>query len=214
VRVLVLTVLLVSGGASASVPPVVELLANECRFAEALEFLDLTTAYRTPDKSRGEARSLRGRLLLQLGRFDEVLASCGAEAVTTGGDALMCALATASLGREEQTSDWAGSARRLDVALADGAEALAAFAAFKFEHAERLLTALVLRDPLSSALYNLACLRSLQGRLEESALLLRRAWAGWRDAKQLRADPELEALRRSELASDLLMHDVAQCLTW
>lgn len=193
-----------------------EEVANQCRFDDALAMTrDMSPLFH----SRAETAVLRARLLLQLDRFDEVLS----ELVGIPPDAdvlLLKGLALAGAKRHEEAVVTLESAAKAgaDPGLVAGAMGVAAADVAAWDEADRVLTEELTKDPtLTGALYNLACIRSVQGRLEEADALVRRAWsAGWRDVRTLKRDPDLEAVRQAGRLGDLLSRDDTEgiCTTW
>lgn len=199
-------------------PVMVQEAANQCRFEEALKILDVVP--RSLARSQDERQLLRARLLLQLGKYSEVLATLSSMKGAPAGEAeLRQGLALANLGREGDALAAFESAEKsgADSALVAGGRGLAAMGKKDWERAEALLiAALKIDSNLAGALYNLACVRVAQGRLPEAAGLIRQAWSvGWRNREKLQSDTDLTPLRNSGLIADLLgSKSDSRCLTW
>jgi tetratricopeptide (TPR) repeat protein len=224
-RVSVLYVLAVVGSSAASadvgLPVILLREANACRFAGALAVADTMS---TSVYGERMIAITRARLLLQLERFKDAEAllerwkSSGSQAEQAEAN-LLLGLVQARTAKEDVALATLESARRLgaDPVLVEGAKAVAALEHHDFELAEaKLLSALRAAPELTGALYNLACLRAEQGRIAESASLVRQAWyIGLRNVEMLKHDPSLEALRlKRALISDLLEEKQSVCLTW
>ena len=201
--------------AFAGVPVIVEELANQCRFDEALKLFDATSGGGA--RTRDDLALIRARLLLQLGRYDEALRATSGVAPSAA-ITLVRGIALAQLGQSEEAQLVLLKAQELgaDELLVESARAILAMRLWDESAAEDVLVRTLKKDPsLTSALYNLACIRSSQGRLAESAGLIRQAWAvGWRNVPKLRSDTDLDALRRSGLIGDLLSSESPRCVTW
>jgi Flp pilus assembly protein TadD len=195
---------------------IVSELAQQCRFDEALEVLDAIIARSSFRTDLPELHTVRARLLLKLGRYQEAEEESAHN--RTSISHLVRATAIAQQGRYFDASaailiaQNAGADRDLLV----GVRAIAAMRSGDLAEAESLLVEL-LRGVfnVTSAIYNLACIRVAQGRLIEASGLIRVAWSlGWRNTPQLRSDPELELLRTSRLIDDLLRSPEVWCRTW
>ncbi len=201
----------------------IERMGNECRFREALELADSVSP---ASHEQAALDILKARLLVQLDSEGRALALLSKWKTTAGKEErtdvwLLLALVHAGRGRVSETGAALKAARALgaDEAISLGVEGLAAGLAGRIVDAERLLLAALRKDPtLTGALYNLACLRASQGRLAESAALVRASWhLGERDVRQLRSDPCLKPLRHAErLIDDLLATPATEshCGTW
>jgi tetratricopeptide (TPR) repeat protein len=102
----------------------------------------------------------------------------------------------------------ARSLRALQRELLDGLnrEGCALMKEGKYEEAEAKFRAMLGIDPVNdTALYNLACSASLQGKIEEALRLLREAIRkGYRDFAHARADDDFENLRKDPRFEELL----------
>lgn len=197
--------------------------ADQCDFDRALAL---------SDPSRGvsgkQASLFRARMLVELGRGAEALKEIdripviAPELFEPGQRSYLKAMA---LGLSKRFDE---AARELELAakagfdrdLIEAERAIAELEQGRWAEAERRLTRL-LSSPramkeLTSSVYNLACLRSKQGRQTEALELLRSAIAsGYGDFRHLSTDPDLEGLRRAfpnEVKA--LLRRPAQCTTW
>lgn len=206
--------------ALAAADPVVaaHALADKCFFAKALEYLDAAPAADQTDRAN---IIFRAQLLVRTGKAHESVATLKTlppasdrERDTQRLVALLAAQAVAK--HLPQAIETARIARRsgADVDIVDGLLATAYLAAGNTRSAEQILQRVLRRDPrLTGALYNLACIRAMQGDVAESAALIRMSWMlGYRDPDKLRADPWLAPVRAVKgLIDDLVDSPLRDC---
>lgn len=215
--------LVVTPSATTAQPLPVEFAAGRCEFDTALALLDAFEA-EAPSEDQWSFLMLRARLLLQLGRSKDAVATLGRLPTpkTREEQAEFFLVKGMALGLDKKTlpaleSLSKAKAAGVDPTLIDGAVGMAYLAAGKGDEAERVLLRALKSDPsLTGALYNLACLRAGQGRLGEAAALVRQSWhLGLKDPLRLTADPALAPLRtRSNLIGDLVASDERSCSTY
>jgi predicted Zn-dependent protease len=215
---IVVAAFLSMGGAPVGSVQLAEAAADSCQYQAALEILSQAPA---AEQASRVAKLLRARLLIQLRRGSEaigILEGMGrAETVQEEADrqfALALAQSAAFQLREAERSLTRAARAGAERDLVDSTRALLRIQQGKFEEAEKLLRAVLRRDPLlSGALYHLAVVRLRSDDLAEAAALIRQAWhAGLQDPMELKTDPDLKKLRDAKgLIDDLLSAPMPKC---
>jgi Flp pilus assembly protein TadD len=218
---LIILMSLVCSDASAQSFHRAEIMASSCLFEPALKMLnDLP---KTQQTLRG-VQVFRARLLVQLERGPEAIAAAEAIAPSKNrrdeAERLLVLAFALSAGNQIAASELRfieAEKMGADKPVVRGAIGALRLQEGKLEEAEKeLRKALSLDATLSGALYNLALVRGRRGETAEAAALVRQAWhLGYRDPTQIRAEPDLEAVRKTPgLIDDLFLGAVPRCATF
>jgi tetratricopeptide (TPR) repeat protein len=194
--------------------------ADDCDFDRALKLTERATA----DEQR--QAFVRARLLIQLHRGKEALEAIdriptGSPLFERGERSLLRAMALAEARRFDEALRVldASEAEGGDVGLIEGNRARIEIDLRRFPEAEKRLRRLLVKESpraLTSAVYNFACLRSLQGHQVEALGLVGAAVQLGFGSQEILTDPDLADLRRAfptELAA-LARRTPERCTTW
>lgn len=195
-----------------------EATADRCLFEEALRMLDASPQSELQGR---ESQLFRARLLVQLGRGKEAVEIVRkVPKAKDEGDRLLLLGLALSAAKEPQEAEKAlreAESNGADKDLIESAIGMLRIQTGKLAEAEAILRRVLKRAPLlTGALYNLACVRSLNGDIAEAASLIRLSWqAGLKDPDQLKKDPMLAAVRAREgLIDDLVSSPIRHCGTY
>lgn len=196
------------------------LAADDCEFERALKLTE-----RGPADEHLRA-FIRARLLIQLHRGKDALEAIdriptGSPLFERGERSLLKAMALAEARRFDEALRVldASEAEGADVGLIEGNRAQVEIELRRFPEAEDRLRRLLARESpraLTSAVYNFACLRSLQGHQVEALGLVGAAVQFGFGSQKILTDPQLAGLRRAfptELAA-LARRTPERCTTW
>lgn len=194
--------------------------ADECDFERALKLTE-----RGGGNEQLQAL-IRARLLVQLQRGKEALEAIdriptGSPLFERGERSLLKAMALAEARRFDEALRVldASEAEGGDVGLIEGNRARIEIELHRFPAAEQRLRRLLAKESpraLTSAVYNFACLRSLQGHQVEALGLVGAAVQFGFGSQKVLTDPDLADLRRAfpaELAA-LARRTPERCATW